>query len=405
MLLKTKEGEKAKLDDWANLLLRDRLQSSRILLYAIAAILVIFSIWASMADIDERVDTQSAVVIPISQIQEIQNLEGGILKSLDVREGDTVQKGQVLAQLDVAQASAALDETQSKYYASLARQARLQAEATNSDTITFSDIIIKNEPDLISNEQKLFTANREELKDTTETLEQSLQYLNQQIAIITPLVNDRIIPKIDLIKLEGERNDTQGRLTSVVNNYNSKARDDLVKTNLEVDTLESTLQGLQDRVTRTTVRSPVNGIVKKIDVDTTGGTIKPGEEIMTIVPIDEQLLIEGKVIPSKIAFLHPGQEANVRISAYDPTIYGSIKGTVVRVGADAIMERDSMGREQAYYKVVIKTEQNYVEYRGEQLPIIPGMQATVSVLTGHKTIMSYLLKPILKAKQDALREK
>lgn len=405
MLLKTKEGEKAKLDDWANLLLRDRLQSSRILLYAIAAILVIFCIWASLADIDERVDTQSAVVIPISQVQEIQNLEGGILKSLDVHEGDTVQKGQVLAQLDVTQASAAFDEAQSKYYASLARQARLQAEATDSTTITFPDVIIKNAPDLVSNEQKLFNANRNELEDTTKTLQQSLQYLNQQIAIITPLVNEHIIPKIDLIKLEGERNDTQGRLSSITNDYHAKARDDLVKTNVEVDTLGSTLSGLKDRMTRTTVRSPVNGIVKKIDIDTEGGTIKPGEEIMTIVPIDEQLQIEGKVIPSKIAFLHPGQEANVRISAYDPTIYGSIKGTVVRVGADAIMERDAMGREQAYYKVVIQTDQNYVEYRGEQLPIIPGMQATVSILTGHKTIMSYLLKPILKAKQDALRER
>jgi adhesin transport system membrane fusion protein len=404
-LRQAKADEKNKLDPWARLLLKDSMQRSRLLLYTIAVIIIIFIAWASLTHVDERIETQSAVVIPISQVQEIQNLEGGILKKLFVNEGDTVKKGQPLIQLDRTQADSALTEAQAKYYGDIAKQARLQTALADKDVIEFPEIIKQKYPDIVKSEQDFLRSSRAEYTSSLSALQTTLVHIKEEMAIIKPLVEEQAIPKLNLIKLQRDRSDLESKLKLTETNYDAELRNQLATVNVDIETFKSKIEGLQDRLARTTVVSPVDGIIKKIDIDTVGGVLKPGEEIMNIVPIDEQLLIEGKVAPNNIAFIHPGQSANVSITAYDSSIYGTVPAKVVRISADAITDVDKLGREAAFYKVIVKTDTNALTYRGRELPIIPGMQARVSILTGKKTIMSYLLKPILKVKQNALRER
>lgn len=399
-----KKTESSNLSSWGNLIFNENLQRSKLLLYVIVLFIVIFIVWASLATVDERVETQSAIVIPMSQVKEIQNLEGGIVTELFVKEGDRVKKGEKLVQMDTVQSKSALNEYQARYYAALARQDRLRAEVGNYDHIKFNKELL-NYPDLMKNERELFLSNKRELKANTETLKAALEYVVKQIKIIEPLVKEKVIPRLTLIRLNVEANDIRGRIKATENNYYSKLRDELVKINVEERTLNSNLDRLRDLIVRSTVRSPVDGIVKELEIDTVGGVIKPGQEIMKIVPTDEQLLIEGKVAPSKIAFIHSGQSATVKITAYDPTIYGGLDAKVIRVSADAIIKPNARDDIESYYKVIVQTDRNSLQYREETLPIIPGMQATVSILTGRKTIMDYLLKPILKVKQNALHER
>lgn len=394
-----------RLDDGTREIFKKPSLSARFLLWANIVIVLSFVIWAYLSEIDER--TQGVgKIIPSSQVQEIQNLEGGILKALYVAEGSAVKKGEPLLQIDDTQFSSTLLEAEVKSAALQAERIRLLAESKSQDSITFPPRLRAKHPEIVANEQALFEINREKLRTEVKTLEQTLSFAKEELAITKPLVEKRIVPQFDLLKLRREINDLEGKIAGTKQGYFTELSAKLVKTNSELKSSQESLASLRDKKQRTTVVSPVDGIVKKINIDTIGGIIRPGDEIMQIVPVGDSLLVSAKVAPSKIAFLRIGQEADVRITAYDPSIYGSLKGKVERISADAIFEKNEQtGREEANYKVVVKTNENYLEYQGEKLPILPGMEANVSILTGKRTILNYILKPILKAKQNALRER
>ncbi len=396
------------LDDTSRAFLKEPMKTSSYLLYAIMAFITIMLIWAYFGKLDERT-TAIGKVIPSTHVQDIQNLEGGILAKIPVKEGDLVKKGEVVIYLDPIRFRSAYQEALVKYHALLAALARLKAESTDKKTIHFPPILREKYPQFVANQEQLFKANRATHRANIETLEKAFVIHQEQIDISKPLAEEGIISRLEFLKFQQQMNESKGKIAIAEQSYKADTNKELSEVKSEIDSLQKNLEGLKDRMTRTTMASPVNGIVKKIYVDTVGAVINPGQVIMEIVPADDVLLIEAKIPPEKIAFIHPGQKADVKITAYDPYIYGSLTGTVKHISADAIMEsvetEDDEEQDAAFYKVIIQTDETYIEHNGEKLQIIPGMQVTADILTGEKTVLEYIMKPILRAKQNALKER
>ncbi|WP_319543094.1 HlyD family type I secretion periplasmic adaptor subunit [uncultured Pseudodesulfovibrio sp.] len=408
---------------------------------SILLLIIIFVIWAKLAVLDE-VTRGFGRVIPSQRIQEIQNLEGGILSELFVHEGQTVDKGDILCRLHNEQAASYYRDAFGKAMEHRAAIARLVAEVEDREPV-FDEELQKEAPQLVQDQLRISRAQREQLKielsllqdqyeqkqqEVSEMagrkrqLQQSLDVALKQRNIAKPLVEKQIHSELDYLALEQRvvelRGDVEalalgiprvkraakealGRIEQRKAEFRSQALEEINERRLELNSITENLSSGGDRVTRTDVRSPVRGIVKHIMSNTLGGVIRPGESIMEVVPLDDTLLIEAEIKPSDIAFLHPGQKAQVKITAYDFSIYGGLEGSVENISADTI--EDEKGEN--HYLVKVRTKQNAIVYRGQRLPIIPGMTAGVDVLTGKKSVLDYLLKPILKAKQNALRER
>lgn len=413
------------------------LMSSSILL-----LLILFIVWAKMAVLDE-VTRGFGRVIPSQRIQEIQNLEGGILNQLYVHEGQTVEKGDILCRLSNEQAASFYRDAKSKAMEHRAAIARLVAEAEGKQEPDFDQEILDEAPQLAQDQLQIFRAQQRKLDIEIGLLqdqyEQKQQEVNEMVGrrrqlrksldvaikqrdIAKPLVEKQIHSELDYLRLEQTvvelRGDVEalslgiprvkraakeaaGRIEQAKAEYRTRALEEINERRLELKSIEENLSSGGDRVTRTDVRSPVRGIVKHIMINTLGGVVRPGDTILEIVPLDDTLLIEAEIKPSDIAFLHPGQKATVKITAYDFSIYGGLEGTVENISADTIENE----RGETFYLVKVRTKQNAMLYRGQRLPIIPGMTAGVDILTGEKSVLDYLLKPILKAKQNALRER
>ena len=254
---------------------------------------------------------------------------------------------------------------------------------------------------LVSNEQELFNSRQKSLQEKLATLDRSYQLALKELRVIEPLVKKRLLSQIDLLKNQREVNKLKGALDAERNKFREKARTDLNEDLEERNRLIETLRSLKDRMQRTELNSPVHGIVKQIQINTIGGVIQPGMVIMEIVPIEDSLLIEAQVRPQDIAFIRPGQEATVKITAYDFTVYGSLEGKVTHISADSTLDKEG----QSYFEVWIRTKRNYLGSADKKLPIIPGMTAQIHIITGQKTVLNYLLKPLLKARHEALRER
>jgi len=408
---------------------------------AILLLIVFFIVWAKLAMLDERTRGFGRV-IPSQRIQEIQNLEGGIMNELFVREGQTVEKGDILCRLSNEQAASYYRDAYSKAQEHRVAIARLTAEANDTEPI-FPKEVKEKDPQLIEDQMRIFKAQRDKLTIEISLLEdqylQREQEVNEMIArrnqlklsldvaekqrnIAKPLVEKQIHSELDYLRLEQTvvqlRGDMQalslgiprvrraakeahGRIEQAKAEYRAKALEEINTRRQELNSILENLSSGQDRVTRTDVRSPVRGVVKHIMINTIGGVVRPGQSIMEVVPLDDTLLIEAEVKPSDIAFLHPGQKAMVKITAYDFSIYGGLDGEVENISADTI--EDEKG--ESHYLVKVRTKENAITYRGQHLPIIPGMTASVDILTGRKSVLDYLLKPLLKAKQNALRER
>lgn len=408
---------------------------------SILLLIVIFVVWAKLAVLDE-VTRGFGRVIPSQRIQEIQNLEGGILSELYVHEGQTVDKGDILCRLHNEQAASYYRDAYAKAMEHRAAIARLVAEVEDKDPV-FDEELKKEAPQLVNDQLRISRAQQQQLKIELSLLqdqyEQKQQEVNEmagrkrqlqrslgvalkQRNIAKPLVEKQIHSELDYLALEQRvvelRGDVEalalgiprvkraakealGRIEQRKAEFRSQALEEINERRLELNSITENLSSGGDRVTRTDVRSPVKGIVKHIMSNTLGGVIRPGESIMEVVPLDDTLLVEAEIKPSDIAFLHPGQKAQVKITAYDFSIYGGLEGTVENISADTI--EDEKGEN--HYLVKVRTKQNAIVYRGQRLPIIPGMTAGVDVLTGKKSVLDYLLKPILKAKQNALRER
>ena len=413
-----------------------------LMLVAIAGFFMIFVVWASFATLDE-VTRGEGKIIPSSQIQVIQNLEGGIIDEFLVKEGQEVKAGEILVRLRNIDASSNLGSNQAKYLGLLATTTRLKAEADGKLTVDFPPEVIKGAPQSVSTELDAFRANAQSLNSQTQVYTEQMSQRQQEIreltgkindargvialsqqerAMIAPLVERGSAPKVELIQLDRALREKQGELNSltsslpraqaavqeaqakineVKNTAKAQAQTELSAKATEMASIQQTLGSLEDRKTRTEIKSPVNGTVKDIKITTVGGVVKPGEDVMEIVPKDDQLLVEARVRPADIAFLHPGQKAMVKLSAYDFSIYGGLEGELTDISADSITNEKG----ESFYRVRVRTKENTLKRKGEVLPIIPGMVSTVDILTGHKTVMEYLLKPFIKTLHSSMNER
>lgn len=369
--------------------------------YLVVLLLAVFGLWAWYFEIDE-VSSGSGKVIPTSREQVIQSLEGGILTELFVREGDIVEKGHILAQLDPTKSESNVEESAAKYRAALASSARLQAEIAGAGEIEFPEEL-DGYPQLQAAERLLFDSRRKSLQDSLSGLNQTLGLTKKELGITQSLLKSGAASNVEYIRLQRQSAELELRIAELHAEYMVQSHEELARANAEVQSLSSVVRGRADSLRRLTHRSPVRGIVKDVEVTTIGGVIPPNGRLMEIVPLDDQLLIEARISPRDIAFIHPQQEALVKITAYDYTTYGGLEGEVVTISPDTI--RDEAKPEVFYYRVFIRTESDALSNsEGVRFPIVPGMVATVDIKTGKKTIWDYLIKPVTKVR-EALRER
>lgn len=401
--------------------------------------------WANWAKLDE-VTRGEGRVVPSSKTQLVQSLEGGIVKELLVKTGDHVAKGDVLVRIDDTGFSSNLGEVTAKKLTFEARTTRLQHEANGDLTADpeFSADLTASSPDLVKNELELYHARRSslqtqtsilkerveqrtrelgEVKATLDRLQNGLQLADEDLRLKKPLSVQGIVPRTDVIKLERDiadttgqiatQNETKPKLEAAVREaqaelkqpeekFRQDARTDLSEAEAQLSVTQETLRAAKDRVFRADIKSPVDGILNKINSNTVGGVVQAGQTLMEIVPLEDALFIEAKIRPSDIAFVRPQQPAVVKITAYDFSIYGGLEGEVERISADSVYDEQT---HENYYLVTVKTLTTQLKREQENLPIIPGMVASVDILTGKKSVLDYLLKPINKARAEALRER
>jgi adhesin transport system membrane fusion protein len=414
---------------------------AHLLLVVIAAFFILFFGWASWATLDEVTRGQGRV-IPSSQVQVVQNQEGGIVAQILVRDGQIVDRGQILLQIDNIRAASDLRENRKRHLALVGALARLRAEV-GATGIAFAPEILAAAGEVVRNERDLFDARQEalaselailrsqalqreqelaELQRRMSQLEGSHALTLEELEITEPLAARRIVPKIDLLRLKRQINDLAGELETTrlgiervrsasdeaqrrieekSLSFRAEAQRELNVVQAEAAALEEKIAADTDRVERTDVRSPVRGTIKQLFVNTVGGVIQPGEDLVEIVPLEDTLLVEAKVRPADIAFLRPGQAATVKVTAYDFSIYGGLDAVVEDISADTITDEEG----ERFYRVRVRTTEGTLDKAGTPLPIIPGMTTQIDIRTGEKTVMDYLLKPILRARQNALRER
>ncbi len=414
---------------------------SHLLLLTIVVLFGVMLTWASRATLEE-VTRGDGRVIPSRRVQVVQNLEGGIVEEILVREGEIVEPGQVLMRIDNIQAASDYREKRARYLNLQASIARLQAEVNETGPV-FSEDVLEAARDVATNEQALFNLRQAQLQDELEVLrEQTLQreqelvelrtklegavrslaLAKEELALTEPMARQRLVSQTDFLKIRREVNDldavveqtrltipraeaalreAHGRIESVYSSFHSAAQRELNLKQSELASLRETIAAGEDQVRRTAVRAPLRGTIKQINFNTIGGVIKPGEDLLEIVPLEDSLLVEASVRPADIAFLRPGLPAKVKITAYDFSLYGGLDGEVEQISADTITN----DRGESFYKVRVRTDRNYLGTEEDPLGIIPGMTAQVDVLTGEKTVLDYLIAPIARVQDRALRER
>lgn len=412
-----------------------------ILLYSIAGLLALFIFWAAFATLEE-VARGDGRIIPSSEIQVIQSLEGGIIESFPVKTGDRVEKGQVILMLRNEQFRSDLSASQQKYYGLLATVTRLQAEAEEKP-LEFPDAVTAAVPDSIKAERDAYEANRKQRQGQLAVLEQQRSQREQEVtelrrrisdisgvlklsqeerAMVAPMVERGAANKMELLQLDRQiaqqRTELNGlnlalpraqtavreadeRINELKSGFRAAAQRELAEKTIEMNTVRETMTAHRDRTDRSEIRAPMDGIVKDIKISTVGGVARAGEPIMEIVPVDDLLVVEARIKPSDIAFIHEGQKAVVRLSSYDFSIFGGMEGRVTEVGADSFTN----DKGESFYRVRVETNAEKVRKGSKEYDIKSGMQATVDIITGEKTVMQYLLKPFIKASQTALRER
>jgi adhesin transport system membrane fusion protein len=394
------EADREFMSDARAAVMQDARPLALAVLYATAIFLIVGLAWASWATLDEVV-VGTGKIVPSSQVQVIQNLEGGILSELSVTEGQVVNKDEVLLRIDDTRFTSSYREAQVKRLSLLASIARLTAEAEGKQ-LSFPREVARQAPHLVRSETALHASRRRALQETVTGLRRSHELASKELAMSEPLVAKGAISEVEILRLRRQVNELQTQIDERLNRFRAEAGEELSRYAAELATLDESAVAMEDRVKRTVVRSPVRGIVKTLNFRTLGSVIQPGATILEVVPIEDTLLVEAQVRPDDIAFIHPGQPATVKVTAYDFSIYGSIPGTVELVSADSLMDEK---KGVTYYKVLARTKTASLNYHGKELPIIPGMTASVDILTGKKTVLDYLLKPVLKTRERAMRER
>ncbi|AXI59054.1 MULTISPECIES: HlyD family type I secretion periplasmic adaptor subunit [Pseudomonas] len=423
-------------------LIEDAPRVVRLTIWAIIGFFVFLMLWANFAVIDE-VTKGDGKAIPSSKIQKIQNLEGGIVSELFVKEGQIVEAGAPLVRLDDTRFASNVGETEADRLSMLLRVERLSAEVDDRP-LNFPEDVLKAVPGQAKSEESLYVSRRQQLHDEVGGLQEQLiqrqqelreftskqaQYRQQlglqrqEINMSEPLVAQGAVSPVEVLRLKRAEVETRGQLDATTlaipraesaikevqrkidetrGKFRSDALTQLNEARTDLNKAQATGKALEDRVSRTLVTSPVRGIVNKMLVNTIGGVIQPGSDLLEIVPLDDTLLVEAKIRPQDIAFLHPGQDATVKFTAYDYTIYGGLKAKLEQIGADTITDED---KKTTYYIIKLRTERSHLGTDEKPLLIIPGMVASVDIITGKKTVLSYLLKPIIRARAEALHER
>ena len=416
-------------------------RASRVVIWMIAISFSWLVVWAYFAEIDE-LTRGPGKVIPSKQVQVIQNLEGGIVSEILVDEGVIVEKGQVLLKIDDTSFSSSYAENNLRHLELKAQAVRLTAEASGKETQSMAAITDEMRP-FMEHERSLYQLNkkqlykkqsilqeqvnqrRHELKEAQakyKQLQMDYRLIQQEVKITKPLVAKGIVSQVEFLQLSRQASGIKGEMNSVKLSiprtkstikeaknkmaeaklsFRHDAKEELNKVLAEIARISESSDALEDRVKRTLVRSPVKGIVQRLLVNTINGVIQPGMDIVEIIPFNDNLLIETKIKPSDIAYLYPGQKAMVKFTAYDFSIYGSLEGQVTLISADTITDEEG----NSFYIVSIKTDRNYLEFEGKKHDILVGMVANVDILTGKKSVLDFILKPILKVHQAALRER
>ena len=415
-------------------------KGGRAIIWVVLFLFALFIVWAYYSEI-EQVTRGEGKVIPSTQVQVVQNLEGGILSEILVHVGELVKKGQLLLRIDETRFSSSFKQNRVKYLSFKARAARLLAEA-NDKRFEVPQEVIDEYPEIGEREQELFESRKREFQSTLNILQEQISQrehenrelstkleeltrtnalLQKELELTRPLVAQGAVSEVEVLHLERQASQMQGEIATIKQTipkaqsrlqeaqlavkeaqltFFNKAKSELNQVLAELDEVSATAIALEDRLKRTNVRSPVTGTINRMLVNTEGGVIQPGMDLVEIVPLEDTLLVEAKIKPADIAFLRPEQEAKVKFTAYDFTIYGGLDAKLEHISADSIT--DDKGN--SFYLVRLRTNKNYLGSESNPLPIIPGMVATVDILTGKKTILAYLLKPVLRAKYMALRE-
>ncbi len=423
-------------------------KTARMLLFALLGLLVAFLVWAHFAVLDE-VKRGNGRVVPSRQIQVVQSLEGGIISELLVQEGAIVDQDQPLARIEDTNFASQFGEIRERRGAMAARVIRLEAETEGKSSVTFPDELLAVAPRAVASERSVFEAHARklaqdidvisqqenqkkkeigELRATTTRYSETLALLNRELDLTRKLYNQKVVPEIEMLRADRQATDMRGqlavaqasivkteaavqearsRLLNITTAFRAQAEDDLAKSRGDLAVLDENIKSAQDRVRRTELRSPVRGVVNKLNVNTIGAVVAPGASLMEIVPLDDTLLVEGRIRPQDIAFIRPNHEAVVKLSAYDSSIYGSLHGRVERISADTITDEkgDKNERGETFYRVMVRTEKNHLGTAEQPLPIIPGMVATVEVLTGKKSVLDYLVRPARTLRDEAFRER
>ncbi|WP_235846169.1 HlyD family efflux transporter periplasmic adaptor subunit [Morganella psychrotolerans] len=364
---------------------------------------ILMFIWAWLSEISE-VTKGSGKVIPSSKEQIIQSLDGGIITYIAIKEGDIVQAGQTLAMLDSTRTTSNLEESVAKYNTALAASVRLQAEVDKnpSDKLLFPDEL-DNNPALKEYETKLWISRKHQFNQTIANLQKSQANISRQLNINRQLEKAGASSVMDILRLEKELIDLRSKEEEYIANFYVTSHQELAKIMAEVNSLTPLIKGRQDYVSRTVITSPVKGIVKNIQTSTIGGVVPPNGILMDIVPLEDTLIIEAKISPKDIAFIHPGQTAKVKITAYDYAIFGGLEGVVHVISPDTV--KDEVKSDVTWYRIYVQTQSDHlVNKSGQSFAITPGMIATIEITTGSKTVLQYLIKPFNKV-NEALRER
>jgi adhesin transport system membrane fusion protein len=436
--------EKEDIEFMSDLQAAENLQpnkAAQIFLWVIAGFFLWVFIWAAFSKVEERV-RGTGHVMPSGDIQVVQSLEGGILTKILVTEGAAVKKGQILLRIDDRRFASEGRGIEAQMIGLKAKQARLKAEAAGSDFVIDPEIE-KKYPDIAANEKKLYTSRQQEMATAVSIIEsevreaeanlseikasigkyaRSRDLLQKELGIMRRLVEKKAQPEIEQLRLERELNEASGNLSTAVQSQQSlearlstaRKREQEKRSALrsqvlgELNDVETKLAAIsqnlnvaEDRISRTELRAPVDGIVHKLHVKTEGGVIEPAQKLAEIVPSDNDLMVRAQVSPADIAFLKTGQSVRVSVTAYDPQIYGTLDGTLERVSADTVED----GRGNVFFEIDVRTKKNHLGPDTQPLPIVPGMISETDVIVGKRTILTYLMKPVLRAKDRALTEK
>lgn len=374
-----------------------------LVLWVLLAALVALFAWAAIYRVDQIIRGMGAV-ISSSRVQVIQVVDGGVLKSLKVKEGDQVRQGEVIALLDQTRFGASVMELDARLAALKAQSARLRAEVLGAPGISFPAEVLQF-PDLVKVQQALFAQRRQSLNEELRTLEVAVRLAREDAQIVAQLAKSGDVSRSEVIRSERALNEAEAQLINRRNKYFQDAQVELAKVEDDINQNEQIRTQRNQQLTDSVIKTPVDGIVKNVRVTTLGGVMRAGDELMQIVPLDDKLIIEAKVRPADIAQVRPGLPAAIRFDAFDYTIYGAVDGTVTYVSADTLKEETRTG-EQTYYRVHVETAGSPVMTRiGHELDILPGMTAQVDIRTGDRTVLEYLLKPLRKTISESMGER